>query len=433
MGNKIIGEIMKDLETKTTWYFIECSDCGYSYEKKFLHDTGDGCVCGSCFGNYKECENCGDVWLEDDMYYINDESVLVCKHCFDNYAECDECSELVHNDKISSVGDEYWCDSCYENHSFTCGECNDRFNNNEGREVEDYVLCEYCFENGVLYCVGCEEPFLRRHLNYSGYCVRCEEYNEDEEDNHDNPPYRYYRLDSEAHHPLYYGIELETGTFDQELYNNWHEEILDKIPDCFFTKSDSSIYDNSDVLRGTEIVSHPMTYKWLKANQGKWNKVLNLRKKGLRSYVTDSCGIHIHLTKSWFSEKHLYKFMKMIYCFPSFTTMISQRRKSQLKSWGSLEDVENLKKKAKDKYWYKRYTAVNLCNSSTVEIRIFRGTLDKVAFWKDIEYIQALVEFTEQAKVKDLKIKNFVWYISYKQKEFPNLYKWLKKKGKIKN
>jgi hypothetical protein len=435
---------MENLETKmiTVDDLIECSGCGDGYSEEFLHDTPNGYVCEKCYTDCKKCKDCAEIHIKEDMYFMSFYNGIdardaraeyyVCKDCLnDNYFMCEKCDEYIHNDCNVNVGDEIWCNNCYDDHGFQCGHCGCSFHIDTRYEIGSTALCTSCWENNTSFCDRCREDFFTEDM-INGYCEGCYRGDEDEGENYSNPPYIYYRLDSEAHHPLYFGIELETGTFDYRLSDNWREEIVNDIPSCFFTKSDSSIYDNGDVLKGTEIVSHPMTYKWLKANQDKWNRVLDLRKKGLRSYTTNSCGIHIHLTKSWFSEKHLYKFMKMVYCFPSFTELISQRKKSQLKAWGSIEDVENLRKKAKDKYWYKRYTAINLCNSSTIEIRIFRGTLDRTAFWKDIEYVQALVEFTNKAKVKDLKIRNFVWFISLEQKKFPNLYKWLVKKKKIK-
>jgi len=377
-----------------------------------------------------ECNDCGCLYPEDSMKDINGD--LICEFCQDNYVTCDRCGELVHYDlhSINNCGDT-WCESCYDNYTFRCDECGNRYNINERHEVEDSDICEYCWDNETSCCDGCGEDYFYRNMNH-GYCNSCDCHDEDDDDYSSFPGrYHYYHLADEPENPLYYGIELETGTFDDNLKHNWGREILDEIPNCMFVKPDGSIY-GGDVVKGTEIVSHPMTYKWMQTNKNKWNKVLRLRKKGLRSYTTNTCGIHIHLTKSWFSEKHLYKFMKMIYHFPSFTKLISQRRLNRLREWASIEDTEDLRKKAKDKHFYKRYTAVNLSNSNTIELRIFRGTLCERSFWKNLEYVQALIEFTNKAKVKDLRVKNFIWFVSFRQDDFPNLYKWLVKKKKIK-
>lgn len=381
------------------------------------------------------CNDCSESYPKEDMTEIND--VWVCENCIDSYSACDGCNRLVPNGILSGVGDENWCESCVDSNSFTCECCEERFNIDNVREVEGRCICENCYDNETSCCNGCGEVYFNRHISGNGYCESCEEERGNDveytccRDSQFDGEYHFYRLDNEPENLLYYGIELETGTFDQELADNWDTEILDEIPKELFTKFDGTIFNNSGVIQGVEIVSHPMTYKWLKTHPEVWNNILSLRKKGLRSYSTDSCGMHIHLSKSYFTRDHLYKFMKMIYGFPDFNKLVSQRTYSQLNNWASLEDTEDLRQKAKDKYWYRKFTAVNLCNDDTVEVRIFRGVLGKLSFWKNVEYVQAMIDFTKKTKIRNLTVENFLQFVWHKKAEFPNLYKWLVQKKEI--
>lgn len=418
----------------------ECDKCGKSILFSALKmidelNVGNRLVCGDCVEEYLVCNDCGIYANDGDLTFVNNSDKGLCNDCLnDNYCICDSCDEYYNNDCIQYINNDKLCENCFDNQVTSCSWCN------EDIYIEDRInfcgeaICQRCDDNYVIYCIRCEERIHTDDSYGGGYCECCwdEECREQSCSVHYSSSLNYYKLDDEPSPRMYYGIELETGTLK---YIDFDNEIINKLSTKYFDRhDDGSIFHNS-VKQGIEIVGHPMTYKWMKANPDVWNDVLKLRKKGLCSYKTGSCGIHIHLSKKAFNERHLYKFMKMIYGFPSFTKLISQRTKNKLREWASItgECNEDLKRKAKDKRGGIRYTAVNLTNShGTVEIRLFRGTLDEMAFWKNIEYIQALLEFTANAKVKELSVKNYLSYVCVKKHEFCNLYNWLKKKGKIK-
>lgn len=380
------------------------------------------------------CSECNDsiLFSEIEEYTTVGGDAYICNSCISEWSVCEECDRYTHNNCIRTINHTVLCEDCYDDATISCEWCGEVVYNSDARNFQGDYICERCWENNTFYCESCGEQEHNDNYGGDGYCSEC--YHEDDYDNSDYEYrgwYNFYKLAEEPAGSMYYGIELETGTLE---HIDFEGEIIDNLPTKYFNRhSDCSIFDDCAV-QGVEIVGHPMTYKWMKKYPNVWNNVLKLRRKGLRSYDAKTCGIHIHLSKDAFTEKHLYKFMKMIYGFQAFTTLISQRRQGALRQWANLKgDGDNLKKKAKDKYFSKRYTAVNLSNHrGTVEVRLFRGTLNEMAFWKNIEYIQALVEFTKQAKVKELSLKNFISYICAKKTEFCNLYNWLKKKNKIK-
>lgn len=418
----------------------ECDNCSQSVLFSTLEITdvlnhGYLSLCDDCLDGYVSCDGCGIyAKYESDLIYLEVYCKYLCDDCLSGYTKCYNCDEYIYDEDVSEVEHNYYCKCCFDDVIEQCNWCNENMLIESGINFYNETICESCNDNYVVCCVNCRD---RVHIDDGygdGYCERCFDEEEDVQcgSTRCSTSLNYYRLDDEPTPRMYYGIELETGTFD---YINFENDIINELPTEYFDRhEDCSIFDNG-VKQGIEIVGHPMTYKWMKANPDIWNNVLKLRKKGLRSYKTKTCGIHIHLSKKAFDEHHLYKFMKMIYGFPSFTRLISQRNDNNLRRWATINGdcTKNLKQKAKDKCNNgMRNIAVNLDGSyNTVEIRLFRGTLNEMAFWKNIEYIQALLEFTANAKVKELSIKNYLSYIYVKKHEFCNLYNWLKKKGKL--
>jgi hypothetical protein len=189
--------------------------------------------------------------------------------------------------------------------------------------------------------------------------------------------------------PLFMGIELEIENEDENITNG---ELSRKLENRFlYFKSDGSL-DN-----GFEIVSHPLSFSWIQENKSEFVDMLErIKNNGFRSYDSTTCGMHIHLSKKNFGAWHLYRFLKFFQENKQFIVAISQRNIDNLKQWANLEDETNdsLIYKAKKKEGYSRYVAVNLCNSHTIELRIFRGTLNQNSFFKNIEFAHSVYLFS---------------------------------------
>ena len=230
----------------------------------------------------------------------------------------------------------------------------------------------------------------------------------------------YYKTEKDKRTTLYMGIELEVEITNQSKAN----PILSSLPEFIFPKNDSSI------ANGFEIVSHPATYEWLLENKKKWDSILNLHIMGCRSYNTNTCGMHIHLSKVAFDQWHLYKFLHFMYnpANVSFITHLSQRLTMEnIKQWSAFDNsLTVIKEKAVQRIQVgDRHTAVSLCRRNTVELRIFKGTLYPEHFWKNIEFAHALYNFS-----KDYSKFNMIWavfldYIKTNKNYYPNLYKFL--------
>jgi hypothetical protein len=68
----------------------------------------------------------------------------------------------------------------------------------------------------------------------------------------------------------------------------------------------------------------------------------------------------------------------------------------------------------------------------TLEYRLFNSTDSPTTFWKNVEFIQALYEYTLNCKVKDAgNLLLFADWVGWRNKRFPNLAKWLADKEYI--
>jgi hypothetical protein len=112
-----------------------------------------------------------------------------------------------------------------------------------------------------------------------------------------------------------------------------------------------------------------------------------------------------------------------------FIIGISQRKFDKLQKWANIEDNTNseLIYKAKKKEGNSaRYVAINLQNYATIEIRIFRGTLNGQSFYKNIEFVYSLFMYTKEHN--EISLQGYKDYIE-NSCDYSNLKKFIKLKN----
>jgi len=71
---------------------------------------------------------------------------------------------------------------------------------------------------------------------------------------------------------------------------------------------------------------------------------------------------------------------------------------------------------------FSRYVAVHVpATHPTVELRMFRGTLNVASFWKNLECAKALLEFVTTNTTKDMTDTAFVAHVVANEKKYPHL------------
>lgn len=367
-----------------------CNICGTIYECNRVIARHDGLamlVCVDCMGKLDYLMDSTEV-----LSYIS--------NCL-----CDNCHDLVPTSSLKLRDGMLICEQCYFMNSWVCYYCQNRYG--ESEEPYSRIENEQHDEVSTNVCNNCHSHNYDLILPYSF-----------------DPQFKFYKTNKDKHELLYFGIELEV-----ESNGNDKREVVESLPSCVYVKADSSI------MNGFEIVSHPMTYNWLIDNCKVWNKILDLRKKGWRSYDTESCGMHIHLSKNAFGNYHLYKFMKLFYDNHDFILRFSQRKGIHLNQWASLNDNEqNIIYKARNKNRGRedRHTAVNLEREFSVEVRVFRGTLNPLSFWKNIEFTKALFDFSRDYALESMREIEFRNFIRFERKRYPNLHSFMWDRDKTK-
>lgn len=282
------------------------------------------------------------------------------------------------------------------------------------------------------------------------YCDDCEEYEEDYDNEGDDMPIRSGNpsLIMKGSNPLKFGFELEveSGRSDRQVTaQDLMEDMGGQPNDYLWVKSDPSIND------GFEIASHPFDFAWWQANHESFAPIFRLPSKGVRSQQTRTCGLHIHMDRRGFKDtQHLYKFMKFIYDNPAFSKKMAGRKQSEMDQWGSLSKPQDEpecrcncptcegRRRVKDGLLSKaelqssgpRYTAVNTQGRNTIEVRMFKGTLNKCHFYANLEYLHATHQFTKGNRaIGNLNLKPFKEFAMKHNEDYPNLLTFMETKG----
>ncbi len=202
----------------------------------------------------------------------------------------------------------------------------------------------------------------------------------------------------------------------------------DKV--CYL-KSDASIGD-----MGFELVTHPHTLGAYEQATDLWAYIENLRSVfGARSWDTDSCGLHVHVSRAAFkSGAHTHRFLTLIYKNPKEMMKLAGRKNSRYAVFSDVYKPDEwgvpqftLRDKIHGRAFTERYSAVNTLNDYTLELRFFRGTMAKSGILAALELAHAATEYTRDMTVSDVKLGmlKWEWFASWVESNnglYPNLY-----------
>ena len=347
----------------------------------------------------------------------------------ENARFCDICGYELENGDGTWVGDQLLCESCVEEHCTTCDHCGETIWANDAVEDDNITLCQTCFDDHYHRCDCCGSIIHDNNTNWRDsmpYCDDCNDDFNDEIEEYSYKPEPVFYGDGKR----YLGVELEVdcgGKDDnnastlKEIGNTGHEHI--------YIKNDGSLDD------GFEIVSHPMTLDY-HMNEMPWEAILHEAiKMGYRSHQTSTCGLHIHVNRNAFGDNQaeqeevigkilflIEKHWNEVFCF-------SRRSQHNMDRWSARYGYEKtgkeILKKAKDSS-HGRYSAVNLQNYSTIEFRLFRGTLKYNTFIATLQFVDMICDVAfsmSQSELEDLS-----WSALMKSIEHPELIQYLKER-----
>jgi len=325
----------------------------------------------------------------------------------ENKLYCAHCGALIDTDDYEEVGGEIVCTDCYEHHTTACDRCGAVIWTNDSYGDEYTTLCHHCYENHYTRCSCCDALLHEDdayHLDGYDYCSEC--YHDEVDKNRSIHDYGYkpepiFYGNSQR----YFGVELEIDGAGKDSDNA--DELLkiansDGNREHIYIKGDGSLDD------GLEIVTHPMSLEYHK--QFCWEDIM---KKaiylGYRSHQTSTCGLHIHVNRNCLGESReeqdetISKILYFVEHHWNELLKFSRRSEYSMNRWAARYGYEHSPKAILDKAKKGnngRYAAVNLMNYSTIEFRMFRGTLKLNTFMATLELVNAIInvalDFSEE-------------------------------------
>lgn len=334
-----------------------------------------------------QCDGCNQRYI---AYYRNRELSVTqftldgnpaCASCIgdtDQYSVCDNCSSYITGDPIwSEARGEDLCERCYET-PLECGDCGWEYN-----EGDDH------------YCNSEDESCYVHNYSYK-------------------PRPIFFGDDR-----VYMGVELEVEASQRRSNLAEGAEYV-----VNFSDNDKRLYLKSDgsLSYGFEIVTHPHSLDEYHKLDLSWMD--RLRTMGYRSWDASSCGIHVHVGLTAFiNENHQIRFTKFIYDNERQVKRISGRSSSYASFTDKGRAVSKIKNKHHDT---NRYSAVNVQNDTTLEVRVFKGSLRKERLLSAIEFVHAVVEYTRTLAIvpkdKPFSWAKFVAYVANNSTTYPNLF-----------
>ena len=357
---------------------FECSECSkYYYRPHAEHNDGyrnplnrvagrNGVVlqlCNTCFDpeGYQECDQCHLLEHENGFLFYDFIGDSVCRVCQSNIQECRNCQC------------EVWVDSDHE----------------------------------------CDESFA----TIKSWDFR---------------PSGGFTFHGTDPNNLFMGFELEVEGGDAGDFSNMasHVDSVLSKGNRGFLKNDGSLDD------GFEIVTQPHTLAEY-MEHFPFGILDDLRSDGFRSWDTETCGFHVHISRKAFGWKergreynegkyhaHLLRFTKLIYDNSRQVTRLVAGRSSS--RWASYQDRNNLVMKVKHGHQSNsRYSAVNVSNTQTIEVRVFKGSLKVERVKAYLQFVHSVAEYTRDLHVSPNE-NNLMWrkysgWLHKNEKAYPEL------------
>ena len=297
------------------------------------------------------------------------------------------------------------CSDCYTartGHGIKCSMCNGRF-------------------------VGADIESISEATNKT-ICRHCNEHKGD----------RSIRPYNHKPHPLFFSESY----VDQKEYLGWELEVeapgID-VSEIGFTFKDRRWYFKQDgsLEEGVEVVSHHMSFEYVKKHRTDIDELLQgLKDAECKSGSTVTCGMHIHVSKDAISDIQLWKMLDFFRKNKPFIYKMSGRTiRKQLDRYASLSGInKRTQPMMAKKYWdmANKYTAINIRPNHTIEFRIFKGTLNSSKFFKNLEFVDSLVQWTKNESLERITIANYCEYVKENKKVYPNVLRYMTKNNMLK-
>jgi hypothetical protein len=154
-----ITKFMHDNNSNNLHY----NDITHGYEGSMIYT--DNFFFKGDIGNYPYCPVCGDDTIQES-------ESITCDNCNGSKYHCCECGESLDEDNIYWVGDDCYCEDCFNKYYDTCCHCGDYIEKSESITCvdNDETYCKHCADRHLIYCEDCEEYYLERNMTLVNDC-----------------------------------------------------------------------------------------------------------------------------------------------------------------------------------------------------------------------------------------------------------------------
>ena len=316
-------------------------------------------ICYRCAVDLPSCLDCGRT-IVFGYYRIEDcFGNSLCYECSRSYRRCPVCGRFIHKRYIVFDGMEYVCPEC-------CSSI-DGFEEDYGDYIHPYSY----------------KPSPKFHGNFQK--------------------------------DLLFGVELEVDSGGED---NRNAKRLLQIVNGEEEEKFIYIKHDGSLSNGFEIVSQPATLK-VHVNEIPWRQAFDfLRENGYESENTSTCGLHVHINRLFLGKT--YKRIttveaRILFFFEYFWEQIvkfSRRTEYEISRWCyryNTTDYEEALLCNQDN----RYLALNFQNRSTIEIRIFKGTLDYEVFEATLRFVNNVVKYCKRYGIRTIKKRGWNGFLNY--------------------
>lgn len=301
---------------------------------------------------------------------------------------------------------------------FECEGNGDEYLRIDGEDFDDGWYSNEWLNNNTSRCCECGRR-VRDEDMCGDYCESCDEDRENSDGVRDYSDRSADRMKPERDIDLKFGIELEVEAKRGRADSISAFGFPDKY--CVYKE------DGSLGCGGFEIVTRPDCPS---VHKRIFNEIL--AKPAVRdttnSWKSGRCGIHIHVSRAPLGKLWLGRILVLVNSV-SMSTIVRTvaGRYNETYSNVSAKQLTDGGRNGRN-----RYDAVNTSGDKTIEFRIFRGTLNRESFLKNVEFVEAVLAYCKPCVCGNRKAADagaFCEFVRRHRKAYPFLFRFMLNKN----
>lgn len=227
-------------------------------------------------------------------------------------------------------------------------------------------------------------------------------------------------------HLLYMGVELEFDSATWPTYSRDNKiQTIREVNEIFGGNHYGYFMLDGSIRRGLEFITQPSTYDFYLENREKFEQVFEcIKSHGFGADDYSTTGFHVHFNRDYINYDELETVLYIVNRYWPELVFFSRRAYPYIEHWA-------------DKYWNSpqtivknmkqghipmmlngrpdRYHAVNVCNTTTIEFRMFHGTLDSQTFFSTLNLISNIVNLAKTHTKEEIKKLPFEFLLTTKE------------------